>query len=188
MRLARVAHSDGVSFVALEPDPAAPREKIVAVEIDQHPFGSPTYTGRKWPMADVRLLAPILPSKVICVGKNYAEHAREMGSEAPENPLIFMTPSTAKGGRISAIVPQASHVDHITQDVQVIVTYGGDELLTALKGDALLSQMPAVASGAIVNLPGTSPLGTAANPTPLSISYVLDDYLALLAAAADKVQ
>ncbi|WP_111765809.1 iron-siderophore ABC transporter substrate-binding protein [Nakamurella deserti] len=73
-------------------------------------------------------------------------------------------------------------------DVQVIVTYGGDELLTALKGDALLSQMPAVAAGAVVNLPGTSPLGTAANPTPLSISYVLDDYLALLAAAADKVR
>ena len=38
---------------------------------------------------------------------------------------IFMTPSTAKGGKISAIVPQASHVDHITQDVQVIVTEQG---------------------------------------------------------------
>jgi succinyl-CoA:acetate CoA-transferase len=38
---------------------------------------------------------------------------------------IFMTPSTAKGGRISAIVPQASHVDHINQDVQVLVTEQG---------------------------------------------------------------
>lgn len=38
---------------------------------------------------------------------------------------IFMTPSTAKGGRISAIVPQASHVDHISQDVQIIVTEQG---------------------------------------------------------------
>jgi succinyl-CoA:acetate CoA-transferase len=38
---------------------------------------------------------------------------------------IFMTPSTAKGGKISAIVPQASHVDHINQDVQVIVTEQG---------------------------------------------------------------
>ena len=38
---------------------------------------------------------------------------------------IFMTPSTAKGGAISAIVPQAAHVDHITQDVQVIVTEQG---------------------------------------------------------------
>lgn len=95
MRLARVAHSEGVSFVALEPDPAAPGEKVLAIEIDQHPFGQPTFTGRKWPMADVRLLAPILPTKVLCVGKNYAEHAREMGSEPPENPVLFMKPSTA---------------------------------------------------------------------------------------------
>ncbi|MFB2581217.1 iron-siderophore ABC transporter substrate-binding protein [Herbiconiux sp. P15] len=73
-------------------------------------------------------------------------------------------------------------------DVDVIVTYGGDELVTTLEGDPLLSQVPAVANGAIVNLPGTSPLGTAANPTPLSISWVLDDYLELLAAAADKAQ
>ncbi|MDR7300774.1 fumarylacetoacetate hydrolase family protein [Haloactinomyces albus] len=98
MRLARVAHSEGVSFVALEPDPAAPGEKVLAVEIDQHPFGQPTFTGRKWPMADVRLLAPILPTKVLCVGKNYAEHAREMGGEPPENPLLFMKPSTAVVG------------------------------------------------------------------------------------------
>jgi iron complex transport system substrate-binding protein len=73
-------------------------------------------------------------------------------------------------------------------DVDIIVTYGGDEMLTALGGDPLLSQMPAVANGSIVNLPGTSPLGTAANPTPLSISWVLDDYLQLLAAAADKAK
>lgn len=95
MRLARVAHADGVSFAALEPDPSAPKEKVLAVEIDQHPFGSPNFTGRKWPMADVRLLAPILPSKVVCVGKNYADHAKEMGGEPPENPVIFMKPSTS---------------------------------------------------------------------------------------------
>jgi iron complex transport system substrate-binding protein len=71
-------------------------------------------------------------------------------------------------------------------DVDLIVTYGGDDLVTTLEGDPLLSQVPAVANGSIVNLPGTSPLGTAANPTPLSISWVLDDYLQLLAAAADK--
>lgn len=69
-------------------------------------------------------------------------------------------------------------------DVDIIVTYGGDELVDALKADPVLSQMPAVDSGAIVNLPGTSPLGTAANPTPLSISWILDDYLALLGDAA----
>jgi iron complex transport system substrate-binding protein len=73
-------------------------------------------------------------------------------------------------------------------DVDMIVTYGGEELVDTLKGDPLLSQMPAVKAGAVVNLPGTSPLGTAANPTPLSISWVLDDYLSLLAEAADKTK
>jgi iron complex transport system substrate-binding protein len=96
--------------------------------------------------------------------------------------------ATASASTDTFSLSQSAEQADAFDDVQVIVTYGGDELLTALKGDALLSQMPAVASGAIVNLPGSSPLGTAANPTPLSISYVLDDYLALLAAAADKVQ
>lgn len=72
-------------------------------------------------------------------------------------------------------------------DVQIIVTYGDEELVNLLESDPLLSQMPAVANGAIVALPNT-PLGTAANPTPLAISWVLDDYLALLGAAADKVE
>ncbi len=73
-------------------------------------------------------------------------------------------------------------------DDDIIVTYGGDELVEALEGDPLLSQMPAVESGAIVALPGTDPLGTAANPTPLAISWVLDDYLSLLSEAADKAE
>jgi iron complex transport system substrate-binding protein len=70
-------------------------------------------------------------------------------------------------------------------DVDIIVTYGDDELVSTLESDPLLSQIPAVKNGSMVLLPGTSPLGTAANPTPLSISWVLADYLELLAAAAD---
>lgn len=114
MRLARVAQPEGVSFVALEPDPKSPGEKVLAVEIDQHPFGEPTFTGRKWPMADVRLLAPILPTKVLCVGKNYAEHAREMGSEVPPNPVLFMKPSTAVVGPSAPIKmpPDSERVDY----------------------------------------------------------------------------
>ena len=72
-------------------------------------------------------------------------------------------------------------------DVELIVTYGDDKLLKTLKEDPILSKMPAVASGAIVALDGTSEVGTAANPTPLAISYVLADYVKMLADAADKV-
>ena len=71
-------------------------------------------------------------------------------------------------------------------DVDIIVTYGDDSLVQTLESDPLLSQMPAVQSGAIVALPSDDPVGTAANPTPLSISWVLDDYLDLLSEAALK--
>ncbi|WP_422391028.1 iron-siderophore ABC transporter substrate-binding protein [Arthrobacter sp. N1] len=74
----------------------------------------------------------------------------------------------------------------VLDDVDIIVTYGDDELVSTLEADPLLSQIPAVANKAVVNLPGTTPVGTAANPTPLSISWVLEDYLTLLSDAADN--
>ena len=76
----------------------------------------------------------------------------------------------------------AERVD-VFDDVEIIVTYGGQEVVDVLKSDPLLSQMPAVTNGAIVSLED-GPLGTAANPTPLAISWVLDDYVALLGEAA----
>lgn len=77
----------------------------------------------------------------------------------------------------------AEQVD-VFDDVELIVTYGDQALVDTLKADPLLSQMPAVANDAIVFLDGSGPLGTAANPTPLSISWVLDDYVTMLADAA----
>ena len=62
--------------------------------------GDPIYSGilpteTKVDLADVRLLAPVIPrSKVICVGKNYADHAKEMDSEVPAQPVIFIKPNT----------------------------------------------------------------------------------------------
>ncbi|MFC8042322.1 fumarylacetoacetate hydrolase family protein [Nocardia sp. NPDC057353] len=110
MRLGRVASPDGVAFARIEGDGA----DSVAREIAEHPFGSPTYTGRSWPVADVRLLAPILASKVVCVGKNYAAHAAEMGGEAPESPVIFLKPNTAIVGPNAPIIlpPSSSRVDY----------------------------------------------------------------------------
>lgn len=70
-------------------------------------------------------------------------------------------------------------------DVDIVVTYGSRTLLDAMKANPLVARMPAVANDAIVML-GRDPLGTAANPTPLSISYVLDDYVDLLADALKK--
>ncbi len=69
-------------------------------------------------------------------------------------------------------------------DVELIVTYGDQELVDTLRADPLLSQMPAVKNNAIVFLDGSGPMGTAANPTPLAISWVLSDYVAQLASPA----
>ena len=47
-------------------------------------------------LKSVRLLPPCAPTKIVCVGRNYPEHARELGNEAPPEPLIFLKPSTAR--------------------------------------------------------------------------------------------
>ena len=94
MRLGRIASPDGVAFVSIE-GPTDDPNQAVAREIAEHPFGTPTFTGRQWPLADVRLLAPILASKVVCIGKNYAAHIEEMGGGSFPDPVIFMKPNTA---------------------------------------------------------------------------------------------
>jgi len=88
----------------------------------------------------------------------------------------------SESGEFSGTV-SAEQVD-VFDDVELIVTYGDEELVETLKADPVLSQMPAIENDAIVLLDGSGPMGTAANPTPLSISWVLDDYVDLLAEAA----
>ncbi|TYQ02703.1 UNVERIFIED_ORG: 2-keto-4-pentenoate hydratase/2-oxohepta-3-ene-1,7-dioic acid hydratase in catechol pathway [Gordonia westfalica J30] len=110
MRLGRIASPDGVAFVSVEGE----GDDAVVKEIAEHPFGTPTFTGRSWKLADVRVLAPILASKVICIGKNYAAHAAEMGGEAPADPVIFIKPNTSIIGPEVPIVrpPSSERVDY----------------------------------------------------------------------------
>lgn len=105
MRLARIAHPEGMSFVAVD----GPEDAAQAREIADHPFGNPSFTGRRWPMEDVRLLAPILPSKVVGIGRNYHQHALELGNAVPTEPMIFIKPSTSViGPGASILLPSAS--------------------------------------------------------------------------------
>ncbi|AMT71797.1 fumarylacetoacetate hydrolase family protein [Mycobacteroides immunogenum] len=110
MRLGRIASPDGVAFVSIEGEDGTE----IAREIAEHPFGTPTFTGRQWPLADVRLLAPILASKVVAMGKNYAAHAAEMGGAPPESPVIFIKPNTSiiGPGLPIQLPPSASEVHH----------------------------------------------------------------------------
>lgn len=74
-----------------------------------------TKTGEKVALDSVKLLAPVIPrSKVVCVGKNYADHAKEMDSAVPEQPVIFIKPNTSVIGPDDAIVwpSMSKKVDH----------------------------------------------------------------------------
>ena len=105
------------------------------------------------------------------------------------NDLGLVSPKSvvdaSKPGQFSGSV-SAEQIDAF-DDVDIVVTYGSEELYNAMKNNPLMAKMPVVANNAIVML-GRNPLGTAANPTPLSISWVLKDYVGLLAQAADKTK
>lgn len=122
MRIARIAHPGGVAFVSVEGE-GDDSAKLTAAEIAEHPFGrQKNFTGRRWPLADVKLLAPILPTKVVCVGKNYADHAREMNGEALANPIIFLKPNTSVIGPHAAIkLPQDSQRVDYEGELAVVI-------------------------------------------------------------------
>ncbi|MEZ0366742.1 fumarylacetoacetate hydrolase family protein [Mycobacterium sp. pUA109] len=118
MRLGRIASPDGVAFVSIDGESG----DMTAREIAEHPFGTPTFTGRSWPLADVRLLAPILASKVICIGKNYAAHIAEMGGAAPADPVIFLKPNTAIiGPRVPIQLPANASPVHYEGELAVVI-------------------------------------------------------------------
>ncbi len=102
----------------------------------------------------------------------------DLGLESPASVV-----GASQSGKFAASV--SSELIDTFQDVDIAVTYGDQKLLTSLMANVLLSQMPAVESGALVVL-GGDPFGTAANPTPLSIPYVVEHYVGLLAEAARK--
>ncbi|MFI0353114.1 iron-siderophore ABC transporter substrate-binding protein [Actinomadura sp. 9N407] len=95
----------------------------------------------------------------------------------------------SKGTDKFALTRSAEQID-VFDDVDIITGYGDEKgtLLGKLGKDPLLSKIPAVERGSMYLLPDSKPLGTAANPTPLSISWVLEDYVKALAEAADKVK
>ncbi len=94
--------------------------------------------GPKLRLSDVTLLAPALPTKVVCVGKNYRAHARELGSEVPKEPLIFIKPSTAViGPGVPIRLPEASKEVHHESELALVI------------GRTVTGATPAEAKGAI---------------------------------------
>jgi len=127
VRICRVA-VDGEPFFAVlegvdEWGEVAP-DAMVAL-LRGHPFGDFAPDGRVLPFSDLRLLAPVIPSKIIAVGRNYADHAAELGNQLPAEPMIFLKPSTSVIGPGDAIqLPwQSEQVDHEAELAVVILGY-----------------------------------------------------------------
>ncbi len=91
-------------------------------EIEGDLFGAYKRLKAEIPLKDVRLLAPSMPSKIICVGRNYVEHAKELGNEVPKMPLIFLKPpsSVIASGETILLPPQSAQVEHEAELVAVI--------------------------------------------------------------------
>jgi 2-keto-4-pentenoate hydratase/2-oxohepta-3-ene-1,7-dioic acid hydratase in catechol pathway len=78
------------------------------------PFGDYQREEASTPLDSVKLLAPVEPGKIICVGRNYLEHARELGNEQPDIPLLFLKPPSSIIGPGQAVIlpPQSQRVEH----------------------------------------------------------------------------
>lgn len=114
MRICRIALDDELHYGVVEGEAVA--------LLSSHPFGPFEPDGRVLPLADVRLVAPVLPSKIVAVAKNYADHAREMGGEVPPAPMIFLKPNTSVvgPGEPIALPWQSEQVEHEAELAVVI--------------------------------------------------------------------
>ncbi len=74
------------------------------IEISGLPWTRWSRGARTSRLSDVRLLAPVEPSKIVCIGRNYAAHAAELGNEVPKEPLMFLKPPSSIIGPEEAIV------------------------------------------------------------------------------------
>jgi 2-keto-4-pentenoate hydratase/2-oxohepta-3-ene-1,7-dioic acid hydratase in catechol pathway len=116
VRIARFSVESGsFAYGVVEGEPG--REVVAALHA--HPLLEPVrFTGERYSLAEVTLGAPVVPSKVVCIGKNYADHIEEMkslgGGEVPSAPLLFLKPSTAVVGPGAPIVhpPDSDRVDY----------------------------------------------------------------------------
>ncbi len=98
-------------------------EDDVVRELLRPPVEGLVPMGTTWPLAAVRLLAPVRPTKMLCVGINYRDHAAEMGHPMPDEPVLFMKPTTALAGPSDAIV-RPDGVGRVDYEAELAVVLG----------------------------------------------------------------
>lgn len=97
MYVARVSTEQGVFYGVVHglDENGIPTNDTVVDILKSHPYGELERADVVLPLGVCKVLAPVIPSKVVCIGKNYADHAREMGGEPPTEPVIFIKPNTS---------------------------------------------------------------------------------------------
>ncbi|MBW2149447.1 MAG: fumarylacetoacetate hydrolase family protein, partial [Deltaproteobacteria bacterium] len=92
--------------------------------LDGDPFGQIRQTDQFFPLDEIRLLAPSRPSKIVAVGLNYRDHAEEVGYPIPEEPSIFLKPSTAVvGPEENIVIPSMSQRVDYEAELGIIIRH-----------------------------------------------------------------
>jgi len=89
------------------------RDPAGAVRTGEYEDGTVSFGGRTYDTSDVDVLPPCEPSKVVCIGRNYAKHAEERGSEVPDRPMLFLKPPNALAGHGDTVtLPAGKEIEH----------------------------------------------------------------------------
>jgi 2-keto-4-pentenoate hydratase/2-oxohepta-3-ene-1,7-dioic acid hydratase in catechol pathway len=126
MKLARIKHESlaKARYAFVDGDNAYPLDESDWFEGFHLPRGIPAI-----PLAQVRLLAPVVPSKIVCVGRNYVEHAVEMGNKMPDEPLLFLkAPSAVIGSSENIEIPSASNQVEHEGELGVVIARSAREI------------------------------------------------------------
>jgi len=120
VRIARFTSGEDPKYAVVEGEAGA---ETLAVVSGDPLFQTVQLTGERLAMDEVRLLAPVIPrSKVVAVGRNYADHAAELGNEVPKEPLLFFKPNTSVIGPGDPIVlPRQSHDVQYEGELAIVI-------------------------------------------------------------------
>ncbi len=120
MRIARYTTGDEPEYGVVGGEDS---NEIVATLVGDPLYAGVELTGQQLPLAEARLLAPVIPrSKVVCIGRNYAAHVEELGHEIPAEPLVFLKPNTSVVGPFDPIVYPAQSSDvHFEGELAVVI-------------------------------------------------------------------
>jgi 2-keto-4-pentenoate hydratase/2-oxohepta-3-ene-1,7-dioic acid hydratase in catechol pathway len=120
MRIARYTKAPGgpATYGQVEGD----GDDAVVVRLEGSPFEVVRPTEERTPLREVTLLAPVEPSKVLCFGRNYAEHAKELGNEVPEIPVVFSKFSTSVVGPGADVAyPELTSNLHFEGELAIVI-------------------------------------------------------------------